>query len=432
MNRKGWQSETTATLSVLYGSVVGVSDSDEAVFDPDDEDSGEVSGQCGEGDPLEVPGEVDPFESHGDDTCGGADDQEASADSGAEGEQMPEEPVLDERLGECGVGIGGHGGGIGHGIHAHAGGDERDVVDDRREDSDDAGYCECFVDVPVEPVGHVGEDSGGLEGSDGHEDSEEEEDRGHVDVLEDLGDPRLDRLLHVSDAPFAVADEFGEDPHDSQGDHHAHVWGKVCDAFEQGHEEEAEDSDDEHEFSESGSDVLGIWSWAFVGDGLCVVVCDVPGCDEGWDHDGDHTGDQQVCGEVCGRDIAAHPEHDGGDVSDRGPGSSAVGGDDDHAGEDPAFGFVGDESSEHHDHDDGGGHVVEGCGHEEGNEGDEPEEFSFVSGRDVFGDHGESAIGVDQVDDGHGSDEEYEDFAGIAELVDEFVLDFGVVPEEAE
>ena len=56
----------------------------------------------------------------------------------------------------------------------------------------------------------------------------------------------------------------------------------------------------------------------------------------------------------------------------------------------------------------------------------------MVSGGDVAGDDDKSAVGVDEVDDGHGSDQEDEDFARVAQLVDELLLDRGVVSAEAE
>ena len=50
----------------------------------------------------------------------------------------------------------------------------------------------------------------------------------------------------------------------------------------------------------------------------------------------------------------------------------------------------------------------------------------------LFGDDVESSVPVDQFDDGHGADQEEEDFARIAELLDQLRADLGVVAQQAQ
>ena len=46
-----------------------------------------------------------------------------------------------------------------------------------------------------------------------------------------------------------------------------------------------------------------------------------------------------------------------------------------------------------------------------------PHQFALVARGDVFGDDVEAAVAVDQVHDGHGPDQEDQDFARVAQLV---------------
>ena len=78
-------------------------------------------------------------------------------------------------------------------------------------------------------------------------DAEEKENRRHVDVLEDFGYARLDRLLHVADAAFAVVDDFGQNPHESQRHHHAHVGRQFGEALEHRHEQQTYDAHNKDE-----------------------------------------------------------------------------------------------------------------------------------------------------------------------------------------
>ena len=50
----------------------------------------------------------------------------------------------------------------------------------------------------------------------------------------------------------------------------------------------------------------------------------------------------------------------------------------------------------------------------------------------MWGDDVESSVPVDQFDDGHGADQEEEDFARIAELLDQLRADLGVVAQQTQ
>lgn len=50
----------------------------------------------------------------------------------------------------------------------------------------------------------------------------------------------------------------------------------------------------------------------------------------------------------------------------------------------------------------------------------------------MVGDDVEASVPVDQFDDGHGADQEEEDFARIAELLDQLRADLGVVAQQTQ
>ena len=60
------------------------------------------------------------------------------------------------------------------------------------------------------------------------------------------------------------------------------------------------------------------------------------------------------------------------------------------------------------------------------------EPLMLSSHMDVVGDDVESSVPVDQFDDGHGADQEEEDFARIAELLDQLRADLGVVAQQTQ
>ena len=159
---------------------------------------------------------------------------------------------------------------------------------------------------------------------------------------------------------------------------------------------------------------------------------DVAAGDGRGDDNRHETRQEEVGDQIYRRDVAAHPQHDGRHVADGRPCAAAVGRDDDHAGENPPLLLVGDQPSQQHDHDDRGGHVVQGGRHEKGDDRQQPHQLALVARGNMVGDDVEPAVAVYQVHDGHGPDQENEDFAGVAELLHQFGLDFGIVAQQAE
>ena len=307
-------------------------------------------------------------------------------------------------------------------VHTHGGCDEGHVVDHRREDADDEVDEEeaggFGAEGAVEAGGEGSEDTGDLETAHGHEDAEEEEDGGSVDVLEsgDCGGQLVAGFL------ILAADDFGGHPKDGEAEEHAEVGGQMGDGLEDGDEDEGADTHEEDELAQTH----GYFDTAVALGGTLDVAFEHGADDEDGDDHADQGGDDGFDDDVDGGHLSANPEHDGGDVADGAPGTASVGGEDDHTGIEPPLFLVGDEFAEEGNHDDGGGHVVEQCGEEEGEDGDDPEEFLLVGGGDLVGDDAEALVVFNQGDDGHGAEEEEDNLCGLAEVLDEVVADESV------
>ena len=167
----------------------------------------------------------------------------------------------------------------------------------------------------VEPVCHVGQHACGLQRRHRHQDSQEEEDRRHVDMLEHLRHAAFDRLL---DAALAVVDDLRQNPHHTQRDHHAHVGRQVRDALEYRYEQQAQYARDEDEFAQARAHAHGQFRFerTLVHRGR-ILVADIPGGDCRRDDDRDDARHEERPHQRCRGDVAPHPQHDRRHVADR-------------------------------------------------------------------------------------------------------------------
>lgn len=149
------------------------------MFEENNQHAREIPGQCQQRDFTQVPAEFDLFQSHRHYSCGRSDNQQAAAHAGAESQQVPEDTVLYERLHISRVEARGQGCRIGDGVHTHTGSHQRHVIDYGRQQTGDSGDRIDFVYVFVQEVGEVGQQTGALQCCDRHQNTQEEEDRGH-------------------------------------------------------------------------------------------------------------------------------------------------------------------------------------------------------------------------------------------------------------
>ena len=204
----------------------------------------------------------------------------------------------------------------------------------------------------VEPAGNRTQNTCRFQYGHGHEDTEEEENRGHVDARDDLRDTVFFGFFEH----FVVVHDFGENPQDTQHEENADERRHVGDGLEYGHEDETAHTEEEDGFLLSrrnevaaGDDAVSFGQFAF----------ELPGHEEQRNDKGGHTRQEYIGHQGGGSHVAIDPKHDGGHVTDGRPGAAGIGCDDNHTGVNPAFVLVVDEFAQQHDHHDGGREVVE-------------------------------------------------------------------------
>ena len=148
--------------------------------------------------------------------------------------------------------------------------------------------------------------------------------------------------------------------------------------------------------------------------------------DKSRNDDGDERGKYDFADNAAGGNHAFDPEHDGGYVADGREGTAAVGSQDDERGINHAFLLLVYQFAQHHNHDDAGGQIVKDGREEESHECNAPEQFTLAGGLECIAHEVEAAVGVDNLDNGHGTHQEEEDFAGVAHVFEqEFVDEVG-------
>ena len=89
--------------------------------------------------------------------------------------------------------------------------------------------------------------------------------------------------------------------------------------------------------------------------------------------------------------------------------------------------MIAQHAAQHHDHDNGCGHIVEHCGKEKRNQREYPHETPFVGCMNPVDQDLESAITVNQLYYCHCTDQEYDDFASVAQGFYHLGRDIGVM-----
>mmetsp|Transcript_11501 Transcript_11501/g.42940 ORF Transcript_11501/g.42940 Transcript_11501/m.42940 type:complete len:649 (+) Transcript_11501:395-2341(+) len=302
-------------------------------------------------------------------------------------------------------------------VHAHGGGNQRHIVDDRGCRSD--GACEERLrgDVIVQEVGNRVEEAGRFQRSHAKQDAEEKENSGGVDLPQRRGHHEL-RVL----AALAEMQGVREHPHHPQGAQDAQVRRQARQGFEDRHRQQAEDPRGEYQLS-SRRQTLSVpvngpndasHSLARLRALRRVFQLirehrrgDQRG-DQRWQHQAGH-GRQDA-------NLAADPEHRGRDISYRRPRASRVGGHHHERAEELTVFGIRHELLQQAHHDNRGRQVVQDAGHEEGDGGDDPEQLLLVVNVDGLGDQVEALVRVDGFHDGHRSDEEERDLGYIRHM----------------
>ena len=84
--------------------------------------------------------------------------------------------------------------------------------------------------------------------------------------------------------------------------------------------------------------------------------------------------------------------------------------------------LVFDQLAHQRDHDNGGGEVVEYRRHKEREPGKDPEKNHDFVGFNAIGDYRKAVVGVNYLDDGHGSEQEEQNGCYLTEVLQQMVL----------
>ena len=107
-----------------------------------------------------------------------------------------------------------------------------------------------------------------------------------------------------------------------------------------------------------------------------------------------------------GGDLPANPEHGGGHIADRRPGAAGIGGDDDDAGKhQPVFPLI-EQALHERNHHDSGGQIVQNGAQKKGSYPDHPHQHRQAGGGNTPRQHLKTVVRVDDLDDGHGANQE--------------------------
>src|SRR5690606_11391841 len=128
-------------------------------------------------------------------------------------------------------------------------------------------------------------------------------------------------------------------------------------------------------------------------------------------------GQEQLDDPLLRGDLPADPEHGGGDVANRRPGTAGVGGDNHNPYIQPALGAAPYQFAQQRDHHDGGRQVIQHGGEKEGQQADDPQQRNTPARGDAISDDLEAAMGIDKLDDGHRAQQEEQDLGDFAQVM---------------
>ena len=256
--------------------------------------------------------------------------------------------------------------------------------------------------------------AGGSEAGNGQQDAKEEQHAGGVHLAQNAYHRKRVLVFGI----LVAVDELGGHPEHTEAEEDAHVRRQVGHGLEYRHEQQGSEAKTEYQiaFEYRGGRRVFLGQVSTGARAWCLAAQTKAEDDQRYQQA--HQAWQEQAGNHSGSaDLATDPEHGGGHVTDRRPGTSGVSGDHHDTDEQPALGTAADQLAQQGDHDDGGGQVIQRCREEEGQETDDPQQVHALACLDAVGDYFEPFMGVDQLDDGHRPEQEEEDLRNFAEVV---------------
>ena len=128
-------------------------------------------------------------------------------------------------------------------------------------------------------------------------------------------------------------------------------------------------------------------------------------------------GHENLCEHTLGRNHTLDPQHDGGHVTNRREGTTRVGRDDNQTSVNQAFLATLDQLSQHHNHHNTCGQVVEDGREEERHKGHTPHQLALRACLHHVAYEVETSVRVHNLDNGHSTHQEKQRLASVAQMV---------------
>ena len=329
------------------------------------DDAGDVAHEGNPRNLPQIPAEGDFLQSHHNHACRRANNQHRTADTGAVGQQLPEN-AIDSHIAD----------GL-NGIHSHTACHERHVINNRRQHADDArDEVVIALESHVETLAKRGQHADGLQTSHSHQNAEEEQNRGHIDARKHIRHALLHRPFLFFFLQIGI-ENFRHRPQNAQNEQDADERRQMGQRLENRHENQAAHTEEENHFPLFLSEFAGLKT-------MCLVLRERQFSlqrerqDIGRNHHRNERRDENLHNHARSRNHALVPEHNCCHVANRRECTARIGRNHHQSGVNQPVFLVADEFSQNHNHHNRGREVVENRRQDEGHKRDAPQQCFFA------------------------------------------------------
>ena len=267
----------------------------------------------------------------------------------------------------------------------------------------------------VEPLSESRQHTGFLQRGHGQKNAQEEENRGHVDLTQDRRHALFGRAVAVF---FHAIEHFRERPKQAEHQEDAHIRRQVGETVENGHEKQTAHTEEEDQTALKAGELVHIghrFLLALLRTAERAVQMVLQ--QQGRHHHRHQTGQENLFHHTDGSDRALDPKHDRRHIADGREGTAGIGGNHNETDVVQTIFMTVDQLTQHHDHDNRGGQVVEHGRKDKGDEGNFPQERPLGLGTKGLAHKVEPTVRIDDLYHRHGPHEEEERLTDFAEML---------------
>ncbi len=266
----------------------------------------------------------------------------------------------------------------------------------------------------VESFSQLREHADGLQTGHGHQNAEEEQNRGHIDARQHI----RHALLHGTFLFFlfqAGVEHLCHRPEHAQHEQNADERRQVGNRLENRHENQSAHTEEENRFALAGRKLAGLETLRLLlGEGQFALQRERQ--DVGRNHHRHERRQENLHNHARRRNHALVPEHDCRHVADGREGAARIGCNHHQGSVNQAVFLVADELPENHNHHNRRGQIVEDGRQDERHEGDAPEQFFLARGLQHVAHKIKAAVLINEFHDGHRAHQEEQCGRGGAEV----------------